>query len=246
MDAVANFALSSVAVAPSPALSGTSLTVAAGGALLFPATPFNAVVWPAGAKPSSANAEIVRVTNISGSVFTITRQQESTAARKILVGDQIAQNVTAFLLNQLASGGSQPAGDQYFSSDSEAIASLGQGQLKWEKFEGPGLMDLTDPLNPTIITAGIYALTVTVKSQTTITAAGYFDFFIHMDDSGETATAWGLSGVSPVGSNDESPATASLVWYCPAGAVVNCTVNNYDGVQSLTFTMGNGVLQRIS
>lgn len=94
-DAHANFAYSTVATAPSPATSGTSLTVASGDGALFPAAPFNATVWPAGSQPSSSNAEIVRVTAVSTDTLTITRAQEGTSARSIGTGDQIAATITA-------------------------------------------------------------------------------------------------------------------------------------------------------
>ncbi len=94
-DAHKNFAYSTVATAPSPASSGTSLTVASGGGALFPAPPFNAVVWPTGEQPLSTNAEIVRVTAISTDTLTITRTQEGTSARSIIVGDQISAAITA-------------------------------------------------------------------------------------------------------------------------------------------------------
>lgn len=93
-DAHANFAYTTVATAPAPATSGTSLVVAAGTGARFPAAPFNATIWPASAAASAANAEIVRVTNISTDTLTITRTQESTSARTVLVGDQIAATIT--------------------------------------------------------------------------------------------------------------------------------------------------------
>lgn len=94
MDAHANFAYSTVATAPSPAASGTTLVVAAGQGALFPTVPFNATVWPAATIPVSTNAEIVRVTAISTDTLTITRAQESSVARTIVVSDQIAATVT--------------------------------------------------------------------------------------------------------------------------------------------------------
>ncbi len=100
-DAHKNFAYSTIAAAPSPAASGTSLDVAAGQGTLFPAVPFNATIWPTGTQPTSANAEIVRVTNISTDTFTITRTQEGTAARTIVVGDQIAAAITAKTLTDI-------------------------------------------------------------------------------------------------------------------------------------------------
>jgi hypothetical protein len=101
MDAHANFGYSTVATAPSPANSGTSLTVAAGHGALFPSVPFNCTVWPASIQPLASNAEIVRVTAISGDVLTITRTQEGTSARSIIVGDQIANCISKKTLNDV-------------------------------------------------------------------------------------------------------------------------------------------------
>ena len=91
-----NFAISHVATAPSPASSGTSLTVTSGDGARFPTAPsFNATVWPEGVEATAANAEIVRVTWVSSDTFTIVRQAELSAARAIQVGDQIAATITA-------------------------------------------------------------------------------------------------------------------------------------------------------
>lgn len=96
-----NFAYSLVATAPSPAASGTSLVVTAGQGALFPTPPFNATVWPVGVQPLTTNAEIVRVTAISTDTLTITRAQESTVARSIIVGDQIAATITAKIFTDI-------------------------------------------------------------------------------------------------------------------------------------------------
>jgi len=103
-DAHKNFAVSLVATAPSPAASGTSLVVTAGEGVRFPiATAFNAVVFPSGQMPTPANAEIVRVTAITTDTFTITRAQESSGARTIVVGDIICAAITAKTLSDLES-----------------------------------------------------------------------------------------------------------------------------------------------
>lgn len=101
MDAHKNLAVSTVATAPSPATSGTSLVVAAGEGGRFPTPPFNATVWPAGVLPDPLNAEIVRVTGVSTDTLTITRAQESTSARSVLVGDLIAATITAKTLTDI-------------------------------------------------------------------------------------------------------------------------------------------------
>jgi hypothetical protein len=93
-DAHKNFPYSTVATAPSPATSGTSLVLAAGGGVLMPAVPFNATVWPVSAQPLASNAEIVRVTDVTTDTLTIVRQQESTSARTIVAGDQFAATIT--------------------------------------------------------------------------------------------------------------------------------------------------------
>lgn len=101
MDAHKNFAYTSVAVAPVPAASGLSLTLAAGGGALMPATPFNATVCATGAVPLASNAEIVRVTNVAGDVLTIVRAQENTVARAIVAGDQFFNAITAKTLTDV-------------------------------------------------------------------------------------------------------------------------------------------------
>lgn len=105
MDAHKNFAGGTVQVAPSPnPLSGTSLTLTTGDAAKFPDAPFWATVWPPGVQPSAANAEVVRVTAVVGEVLTITRAQQSSTARAIASGWQIAQTVTGDELEEIASG----------------------------------------------------------------------------------------------------------------------------------------------
>ena len=102
-DAHKNFAYSTVATAPSPPDTGTSLIVTGGQGAVFPTPPFNVSIWPAGVQPLTTNAEIVTVTNISTDTLTITRLQESTSVRSILVGDQIAATVTAKTLTDIES-----------------------------------------------------------------------------------------------------------------------------------------------
>ncbi len=103
VDAVANFAISTVATAPSPATSGTSLTVATGEGALFPTAPFNTPVWPPNVKPLASNCEIVRVSAVVGDVLTIARAQEGTSAISIAVGYQIANTITAKMITDLKS-----------------------------------------------------------------------------------------------------------------------------------------------
>src|ERR1700729_64910 len=90
-----NLAYSTIATAPSPATSGTTLTLQTGDGAKFPEGSYNATVWPIGAQPLQSNAEIVRVTGKNGDTLQIQRTQEGTSARSILVGDQISNSITA-------------------------------------------------------------------------------------------------------------------------------------------------------
>jgi len=89
-----NFSISTVATAPSPATTGTSLVVEAGHGSRF-AQDEPAIIFPDGEQPDSTNAEIVTITNIATDTLTITREQESTSARTVVVGDVIIQGITA-------------------------------------------------------------------------------------------------------------------------------------------------------
>jgi hypothetical protein len=98
-DAHKNFAYTTVASAPSPADSGTTLDVV--DPSVFPAVPFNATIWPLAQLPVGSTAEVVRVTGIAGNTLTITRTQEGSSARTILSGDQIAETITAKALTDI-------------------------------------------------------------------------------------------------------------------------------------------------
>lgn len=88
-----NFAYSTIATAPVPAASGTSLTVQAGEAANFPASGW-VVVWPAGAQPLVSNAEVCFFVPTGGDTLGLIRAQQGTVARTIIVGDQISAPLT--------------------------------------------------------------------------------------------------------------------------------------------------------
>ena len=123
-DAHKNFAYSTIATPPSPADTGTSLVVLAGDGAKFPTPPFNVTVWPTADQPLTTNAEIVRVTAISGDTFTIVRTQEGTTARAILVGDQIAATITVKTLTDIEAAGWTKLFDSTLSADSDASITI--------------------------------------------------------------------------------------------------------------------------
>lgn len=106
-DSHSNLAYSTVAVAPSPATSGLTLTVATGDGALFPSTgPFNVEAWPFGALPTNANAELIRVASRSGDVLTFSARGPQAGDpgginRTIVIGDQIQLPATKKTLTDI-------------------------------------------------------------------------------------------------------------------------------------------------
>ena len=121
IDARKNFAASLVATAPSPATSGTSLVVTGGEGSVFPATPFYARIGPVNTAPTGTNSEIVRVTAVSTDTLTITRAQDGSAARTVVVGDVIEQVVNKGMIDQI-------------ESDLRIAIGLGYAQLAPDSF----------------------------------------------------------------------------------------------------------------
>lgn len=109
-----NFAISTIAIAPSPAGTGLSFTVVAGEGAKFPTDSFNVIVFPTGAQPTSTNATIVRCTSRSGDVFTLQgtpREQEGSAVRNMIVGDQVMLGGTKKWWDDLENGKVEKSGD---------------------------------------------------------------------------------------------------------------------------------------
>jgi hypothetical protein len=90
-----NLAISRIIAPPSPADLGTAVDIIPGEEARFPIPPFNVTIWPPSAIPTPANAEVARVTLIQNNRLFIERAVEGTVARSILIGDFIAETVTA-------------------------------------------------------------------------------------------------------------------------------------------------------
>lgn len=130
----------------------------------MPAVPFNATIWPANVKPLASNAEIVRVTAMSGdNVTAMTRAQEGTSAIAIAVGYQFSATITAKTL-----------------TDAELTISDGTNT------QGSGTIRLS---NANGVSFGLNAGTLTAS-----VAAGGGAFSAGVSNVGNTAGATGVSG----------------------------------------------------
>lgn len=162
-----NFTISTVATAPSPTTSGTSLVVATGTGSLF-AVNEPAVICPANDSSTNANAEVVMVTNIATDTLTITRTQESSSARDIQVGDVIFQQISAKDWNDLvtlATHTNRDALDDVAGVNTGDDASIPVGYLETDGT----LADNSDSKVPTQKAVKTYADTKIAKT-TNITA----------------------------------------------------------------------------
>ena len=173
MDAHKNFAVSTVATAPSPATSGTSLTVASGDGTLFPTAPFNATVWPAGVQPTAANAEIVRVTARATDTLTIARAQEGTSARSIVVGDQIAATITAKTLTDVEA----PIADGWIDDSGETWTWVSATSFKVSGLDVTAKYAVGTRIKLTQTTVKYFVVTASsFSTDTTVTITGGTDY----------------------------------------------------------------------
>ncbi len=92
-----NLALGYVATAPSPATTGTSLTLDSGEGARFPQPStdgnFYVTAMPPGENPNVDNSEILQVTARSTDTLTIVREQGDTTAKTIEAGWIILQSI---------------------------------------------------------------------------------------------------------------------------------------------------------
>lgn len=111
--ALKDFATSKVSVAPSPAISGTTLSVGLGHGPRFQDAPFYATIHPDGVLPTLDTAEKVLVTAKTDDDFTITRAQGDTTAKEIaenwritaaIYADDVLTGTNSFVFNEVPSG----------------------------------------------------------------------------------------------------------------------------------------------
>ena len=108
-DPVVNLFSSVVVTPPSPATSGTTLTLTAGDGALLPdpatAGHYNLAVGPDPTgltdRQIARATEIVRVTALATDTITITRAQEGTTARTVVAGDVVTLSITKAFLDAL-------------------------------------------------------------------------------------------------------------------------------------------------
>lgn len=119
-----DYATGTVLTAPSPATSGTSLTLQSGEGADMPTPPFYATVHPDNILPKKSNAEKVLVTAVSTDTLTIVRAQGGTTAKSIAVGWRLSNTIfAADLYNGSIVQNEVPSGSINGSNTAFTIAS---------------------------------------------------------------------------------------------------------------------------
>lgn len=128
---IENLALGYVKTAPSPATTGTSLTLETNEGARFPTTTtasFYVTLMPADENPNSDNSEVVEVTDRTGDVLTIVREQRGTTAQSVGVGWIVLNSVYKEDLDDLKGSNSfifseTPTGDIDGVNDTFTLAN---------------------------------------------------------------------------------------------------------------------------
>lgn len=215
-DPHANFAYSTVATAPSPATTGTSLILAVGEGVRFPdpasVGAYNCTIWPVGSLPTTANAEIVRVTAKSTDTLTIDREEEGSTARTVIVGDQIAMTITKKTLTDIENA---IGARVYNNADLTGIVTATETALAMnsERFDSDALHDtVTNNTRLTAPIAGRYHIGGNIQWDGN--TAGIRYFYIRVNGTtviGRTVQAPHASGLVQTVSADYQLAAADYV-----------------------------------
>lgn len=184
-----DYATGTVATAPSPADSGTSLDLQTGEGARMPATPFFVTAHPPAEFPTLDNAEKLEVTNVTGDTLTIVRAQGSTSAQSIAVGWRISN---AVFVDDIS-----PQGDD------TSIQINNGGQFAGTKLlysEGSGYPFVAPPDQPTTNTDG-YGTWFSAGKANGTGAGGAIAFSGGYDSSGTVLGAYfgGNGGTSSAG-----------------------------------------------
>lgn len=139
----------------------------------------------------------------------------------------------------------QPGGVQGFEVLNCAPVAITDGStdpLTWDALDsGEALLDLSDPTGPTVIAAGVYAITAPITPTTDITAAGFY--FARLLAGSVQAT-----GSSPAASAaDAQPAlTLTAIATLTAGAPITVSVNSNDGAATVHYKLDAPSVQRLA
>lgn len=231
IDTHSNFTYGTVATAPSPATTGTSMVLGTSDFASFPDpagtgnTAYNLSVWPAGSIPTTGNAEIMRMT-VKGTNGTVNmaRAQESSSARTVVVGDQVAMAITKKTLTDVESGdGWSPANETWTFATASTITVPTGAASKYQKGDRIKWTQTTVKYG-VIVAVADTLLTILVNTDYTVAnAAISANFYSHEEN--------------PIGYPTWFAFTTTWSSYSTAPALGNGTLVAYVKVDGATMTI---------
>lgn len=227
----------------------------------FPAArPGANVTWPDNVKvyPDASSQMVLKSGQTLNESLAFSGWSES-ASIAFTVGDETLTVTTgaptATGADPTPTGGSVPVADraQYYGPN-QVVTDPADGSgfgmsLPWEFTTGVELLDLTDPQFPTVLEAGVYAVTANVVRLTTA-ASGVANAQMYgdltLDHSGESAIASGTCPLDVSGvSSPKAQVSLSLTHYVAAGGQiqVGCGFPGSVGNQTLNLEV---MIQRLA
>ncbi len=259
----ADLAYATVAVPPSPASSGTTLTLASGLGALFPSANFTITVYPpfnpnVPVNPLHSNAEICLCTSRTGDVLTIVRAQSTTSAKNIGVGWQVAVTAASIIFTdiensiiQFISAGTTKAsasevvfsnsnGVSFGASGNTITCAIPAGAAAGSLSAGTSSMQLgqVDFANSNGVTFGLSNGTLT--ASVSVAAAGVAISAGSQVQTAGTANFVNSNGIT-FGMSNSSDITASHNGLTSQSAQAASASNGSFAFQTLSFTNANNV-----
>lgn len=151
--------------------------------------------------------------------------------------------------NEAAGGGTAPTTREEWSSNGVVLSAPETfAWLPWDSSGGPdAVLDATIPAHPTIITAGVYLVSVVVSCQGS--NSSYCDVSLYLDRQGFNASQTVRNYATPTGTYNggTNHATVAFAWYIPAGGAVEVGVDYVtDGVVDAAASIVIAHVQRLS
>lgn len=145
------------------------------------------------------------------------------------------------IVNPTPAAAGAVTGQEQFSGNAVTIANGDSAEMTFDNPSGDALVDLTNPAEPAIINAGVYAICGSILPGGNLTAGGLYSVTIGWGDNTVifTSPAAVAAKLNPVAAIS---ATAKI----PAGRAVSIVVANLDGVASRDFSMFLASITRIS
>ncbi len=133
-----------------------------------------------------------------------------------------------------------------YSGNDVSIANGAAGTLTWDtKVSGTALLNITVPSIPTIVTAGVYAVSVWIAPAAGLTLNGNYEVTLSLDAAGDNAPFDGTASPSVAGAT-VAALELTGVYYIPAGGQITAVLGSNDGVSTRNFAINTAVVQRIS